>query len=545
MKRIIGVGALVFVVVSFIAMYKIVQRQHELRDYIDILQQERMTVSQAAPVKVVETVIKREQPWGALQPKLRNAVAQVFSQIAEFDWLQPYKTPRQSQANGSAFFINPEGELISNAHVVDQAKSIFIQIPSLGKQMIDVQVIGVSKERDIALLRVKPDGLKKIKQVLGAVPYLTFGDSDAVRRADEIMALGYPLGQQSLKSTTGVVSGSEKHMIQISAPINPGNSGGPAINIDGQVIGINTAGVLTAQNVGYIVPINEVKIILDDLHKVKLLRKPYLGIFFNPAANGQLTQYLGNPEPGGCYVVELLENSPLAKAGVKGGDMIYSINGHQVDVYGEMNVPWSEDKISLIDYISRLVLGQDVHLVVYRSGKKKEFAVKFSQCELPPVRTKYPEYENIDYEVIGGMVIMEMALNHIPLLVQVASNSSAAAMLKYEDPKTHLKPVLIITHILPDSQAQRSRSLHPAMMISEINGRKVTTLQELRQAFKDGFESGYLTVKTTENILVALPFGAVLADEQRLSADYKYPISDAVQQLISKYTQMNGQDKAA
>src|SRR5262249_26829670 len=157
---------------------------------------------------------------------------------------------------------------------------------------------------DIALLRVKPAGLELIRSVLGGVPYMTFGDSDSIRRSDEVLALGYPLGQQSLKSTTGVISGHEQHMIQISAAINPGSSGGPLLNEAGEVIGINAAGITEAQNVGYAIPVNDLKIVLPDLYKTKLLRKPFLGILYNNASEA-LTEYLGNPQPGGCYIVEV------------------------------------------------------------------------------------------------------------------------------------------------------------------------------------------------------------------------------------------------
>jgi len=94
----------------------------------------------------------------------------VFSQVAELDLLQPYKTPAQYPVYGSGFFINEQGDIITNAHVVNQAKAIWIQIPSLGKRIIDVEVISVSPDRDLALLRVKPAGLAIIKQALVKLP---------------------------------------------------------------------------------------------------------------------------------------------------------------------------------------------------------------------------------------------------------------------------------------------------------------------------------------------------------------------------------------
>ena len=142
------------------------------------------------------------------------------------------------------------------------AISIMAQMPSFGKHQFEVDLVGIMPEKDVALLKFKQEDIVMICQSLGSLSYLQLGDSDAVHRSQEILALGYPLGQQSLKSTTGVISGRETGMIQMSAPINPGSSGGPSLNCLGQVIGINTAGIMAAQNVGYIIPINDLKIFL-------------------------------------------------------------------------------------------------------------------------------------------------------------------------------------------------------------------------------------------------------------------------------------------
>lgn len=208
-----------------------------------------------------------------------------------------------------------------------------------------------------------------------------------------------------MKSTTGVISGHERHYIQMSAPINPGSSGGPLLNSKGEVIGINSAGIMEAQNVGYAIPINDLKLVLSELYTTPLLRKPFLGVFFN---NGsvELTEYLGNPLPGGCYVVGVLPGSTLDKAGVQRGDMIYEINGHPIDLFGEMKVPWSEDKLSIIDFVGRLPVGQELKLVLYRKGKRMELAVQFNMAVQPAVRKIYPGYDEIDYEIFGGMVVM-------------------------------------------------------------------------------------------------------------------------------------------
>ena len=483
----------------------------------------------------------KKQLWSTLQAQLKNTVVQVIAQVAEFNWIEPYKSPTQTEGAGTAFFINSQGELITNAHVVDQAQVVYIQIPAIGKKRFEVQVVAVSPERDLALLKLSDSDLKHIKQILGKddLVYLKFGDSDKVDRADKIMALGYPLGQHGLKSTTGVVSGREhlsgQHFIQISAALNKGNSGGPSLNSLGEVIGVNSAIIQGAQNVGYIVPINDVKLFLDQYRALpedkgpKLIRKPFLGVLFNNASES-LTSFLGNPPPGGLYVVEVYKGSPLDKAGVKAGDMIYKLNGITVDIYGEMHAPWLvEEKISIIDYVSRLKLGQKVEIEFYRKGVKKHATFSFDQSERPPIGRVYPGYEKIDYEVIGGLVVMQLTLNHVMLLAQYAPE-----LMQYADLRKHHKPALLITHILLNSPASSARSLGAGSVISQINGQDVYTLKDFRSALLKSTDKKFLTIKTTDNAFLVLPLQDILASEQRLASTYFYPPSKGYNALKQK-----------
>ena len=417
--------------------------------------------------------------------------------------------------------------------MVMSAKTIWGQVPSLGKRIIDMDVIGMSPERDLALLRVTQEGRDLINSQLGAIPFLPLGDSDLVRRSDDVLALGYPLGQQSFKSTTGVISGHEHHLIQMSAPINPGSSGGPLLNIKGEVVGVNSSGITEAQNVGYAIPINTLKTILDDLYTVKILRKPFLGVRFNNSTDS-LVKFLGNPSPGGCYVIETVGGSPLEKAGIMRGDMIYEINGYAVDMYGDMSVPWSEDKISIIDYPLRLSIGDSLTLVVYRKGQRKEFTVIFGLAELPAIHRIYPGYEDIDYEIFGGMVVQELSVNHVKLLAD-----HAPGLMKYGELKYQLEPVLIITHVFPDTQLYRGRNLPLGATLDEVNGTKVSTLADFRSVIKDGATKEYLTIsavdnvtRAAENIFVVLAMDKIIDQEARLARDYRYQISDTVKDIL-------------
>jgi serine protease Do len=482
---------------------------------------------------VVETVVSSAQLWRPVQDRVRDTVLQLFVQISSIDLLEPYKTPQQGTACGSGFFINDQGYLITNAHVINSAKSVWGQIPSLGKRIIDMEVVGISFERDLALLRITDESRDLITKELGGIPYLPLGDSDLVRRSDEVLAVGYPLGQQSFKSTNGIISGHEHHLIQMSAPINPGSSGGPLLNVRGEVIGINSSGVTEAQNVGYAIPVNTLKTILNDLYEIKILRKPFLGVRFNNSTES-LTKFLGNPLPGGCYVIETIKGSPLEKAGIMRGDMIYEINGHPVDMYGDMSVPWSEDKISIVDYPLRLSIGDSVSITVFRKGQKKVFTVTFSLAEPQAIRIIYPGYETIDYEIFGGMVVQELNVNHVRML-----GDHAPGLRKYAELKYQSEPVLIITHVFPDSQLYRGRNMPLGATLHEINGAKIKTLAEFRRVIKDGVNQEYLTISAADNmtraaetIFIVLEMRKIIEEEQRLARDYRYQLSETVKELL-------------
>lgn len=488
---------------------------------------------------IIERVISGSQLWRPVQEKVKDAVVQIFSHVAATNLLQPYAPPSHGAGCGSGFFISDQGHVVTNAHVVDQA-TVWLQVPSLGKRIIDVKIIGVSPDRDLALLQISQEGLDLIRKELGSVPYLPLGDSDLVHRSDDVLALGYPLGQQSLKSTTGVISGREQNMIQISAPINPGSSGGALLNTRGEVIGINTSGIVEAQNVGYAIPVNDLRIILPDLHKVKLLRRPFLGVLFNNATDA-MTAYLGNPAPGGCYVVEVIKGSPLDKVGVKSGDMIYEINGYSIDIFGEMKLPFGEDKMSIIDYVSRLAIGENLNLVVYRNGVRKDFNLTFGLPEQPAIHEVYLGYEDVDYEVFGGMVVMPLTLNHLPLL-----GKQAPGLAKYVEAKHQSEPALIVTHIFPNSQLYRSRSLPVGATLNEVNGVPVKTLEDFRIAMKKSEQSGFLTVKASdnvtrksENILVVLSWDKIVNEEPRLARDFRYPVTKLAQNILKSHTMNN------
>lgn len=466
--------------------------------------------------------------WQHIQRKAKDAIVQIFAQTAEFNWEEPYKTPTQKKAFGSGFFIDTKGHLVTNFHVIDQAHGIKIQIPSLGKEQFEVTTVGISPDRDIALLKVHDEALDRIRTLLKKVPFLPMGDSDTIARTDEIMTFGYPLGQEKLKSSQGVVSGRENiggdSYIQITAALNPGNSGGPSLDSHGKVIGINSARISSAQNIGYIIPISDVKNVIRDLAKVKILRKPILGCEFNYGTS-DMVNFLNNPEPGGLYIARVYPYTLLAKAGVQAGDMLYSINGYKLDLYGEANVEWSEDKVPVITLLNRFTLGQTINLVVYRNGNRLAFSFPFQLVRDLPIRKHYPEFEPIDYEIIGGMVIMPLNTDHITLFEE-----TNPFLIKYNRREDQYTPKLVITHIFPTSQAQQARVLCTGDIITEINGIPTNTLNQARKALIKK-QNDFITIKTEDHKLSVLSVKKILNDEPILASKYFYKQSGILEHL--------------
>lgn len=482
--------------------------------------------------KVTVDKISKNGVWSAVEKISQYAVVQVYSQVGKFNWQEPYKTGDQFENRGTGFFVNEHGYIVTNYHVISEAKVIWIQMPVLGRKIIHAYVVGFCPDSDIALLAISQKSIDEIKKVFGQIPVLAIGDSDATKRTDSVMVLGYPLGNHNLKSTVGIISGMESiggiTLLQVTAPINPGSSGGPVFSSLGEVIGIAVALDALAQNVGYALPINELKVIFKDLQKQRLLRKTVLGGVFHNSTDEQ-AKFLSNPVPSGYYIKDILKNSLMEKAGVKPGDMLYKFNGHIIDAFGEAKVSWSADRVILKDLISRLSIGQSVDIVIYRNGEKKQIKFKIEPPVIYPIREIFPGYEEIDYEVLGGMVIMELAVNHFEVLEDLNP-----FIVEYLKPENKVDPVLVITHIMPGSYAHQVRSLKPGDIISKVNGKKIGVLSEFRKLLKKSMESGVFSIETVEKTLAVFDFKAMLKDEINLAVSFAYPISEDVAKLIEK-----------
>ncbi|MCI1960074.1 MAG: trypsin-like peptidase domain-containing protein [Clostridia bacterium] len=270
--------------------------------------------------------------------------------------------PYESQGAGSGVIFNQDDKyvyIVTNNHVVENANTIKVSVT--GTESIDASVVGTDSSNDLAVIKaLKSDFNTKVKYSVAK-----FGDSDKLRVGESVIAIGNALGEGK-SATGGMVSvlnkslnldGKELNVIQTSSPINPGNSGGALVNYDGEVIGINTAKTSTtvAEGMGYAIPSNTVKKIMENLLENGTSPKPYLGIMGSDITNELSDLY---KLPVGVLVREVFDGSPASKAGLKQGDIITSINGNSV-----MNMQ------ELIDYLNKTKVGDKAELNIVRENK--------------------------------------------------------------------------------------------------------------------------------------------------------------------------------
>lgn len=276
-----------------------------------------------------------------------------------------------SEGQGSGFLIDTQGDIVTNNHVVNGATSVTVKF-STGKTTT-ASIVGTDSADDLALIKVNAS------EVSGITP-LQLANSSTVEVGQPAIAIGSPYGLQNTL-TTGVISGLNRSftdsagnmtgMIQTDAPLSPGNSGGPLLNINGEVIGVNTAieAQTPSNDLGFAISSNTVSSVLSSLESGKKIERPWLGIE-GTSLDASLAQSLGLKVSSGVYIVQVVSGSPAARAGLvaggmdsngnptAGGDVITAVNGKKVTSVTELS-----------SYISSEQVGDTVTLTVVRNGK--------------------------------------------------------------------------------------------------------------------------------------------------------------------------------
>lgn len=237
-------------------------------------------------------------------------------------------TERREVGAGTGFVIRPDGLIATNKHVVNDETAEYTVIMSDEKQFT-AQVLAKDPLHDLAILKIEAAGL----------PTIPFGNSSKVQVGETVVAIGNALGEFSNTLSKGVVSGLFRSvvagtgntsetldsLIQTDTAINPGNSGGPLLNLRGEVIGINTAIAVGAENVGFAIPINSAKKAVRDVEQTGKITYPYLGVRYTANDDGALVMKGEKGEPA------VIAGSPAEKAGVKEGDLIFEANGKKIN----------------------------------------------------------------------------------------------------------------------------------------------------------------------------------------------------------------------
>lgn len=251
-----------------------------------------------------------------------------------------YPTPRQENyGQGTGFIISEDGYILTNDHVVRGASEIQVTIQGYEKPF-NAELVGQDYDLDLAVLKVNAP------EKLSAVP---LGDSDKSRPGEWVIAIGNPWGADFDHTVTiGVLSAkgrqiqipdsddsrkirNYKDLMQTDAAINPGNSGGPLINIRGEVIGINTAINTQGQGIGFAIPINTAKKVVNQLIQHGKVIRPYLGIIYYSQLSPALVERFGLPDDQGILIGEVVRGGPADKAGLKANDYIRSVNGQRLE----------------------------------------------------------------------------------------------------------------------------------------------------------------------------------------------------------------------
>jgi len=275
---------------------------------------------------------------------------------------------RMPVALGSGFIIDPDGYVVTNNHVIEQADAIIVRLDN-GREL-EATVVGIDPKTDIALLKVEADE---------PLPYVKLGDSGNVRVGDWVLAIGNPFGFGN-SVTAGIISARQRDIqsgpyddyLQTDAPINRGNSGGPLFNMDGEVVGVNTAIYSPSGGsvgIGFAVPSTLVTRVVGQLRDFGRTKRGWLGVRIQ-SVTPEIAEGLGLPGSEGALVASVTPDGPAERSGLESGDVIVRFNGNAIDEMRE-----------LPRVVADTDVGQTVEVVIIRNGQEMTFDVELGELE--------------------------------------------------------------------------------------------------------------------------------------------------------------------
>ena len=376
---------------------------------------------------------------------------------------------RPEYALGSGFLVSDDGYILTNNHMIEDATKISVQLTD-GREF-PAKKIGSDPSTDIALIKIESSTL----------PFIHLADSSTVETGEWVIAIGNPLGLQTTV-TTGVISAKGRsdldimpveEFFQTDAPINRGNSGGPLVNLNGDVIGMNTAIISNTggyMGISFAISSNLLKEVMSELITHGKLDRGFLGVALQ-AINNDLALALGMEKPKGALVSDVLPTGPADKAGLKSGDVITKVNGIEIETAGNLKKS-----------ISLMRPGKKVDLTILRSGKLSE------------VTATIDSFPNDEKKAIEASSTFGMTLE--PITAEAASRFSLSTTTG-----------LLVVQVDPNGSAYTA-GIRPGHVIIAVNGTPVSTLAEFTHIYSS-LEKGkkvLLQVRIgTHNHYVSLP----------------------------------------
>lgn len=372
--------------------------------------------------------------------------------------------PRQQErkayrpVQGSGFIVSADGYILTNNHVVEDAENITVTLLD-GREFQQAKLIGADPDTEVAMIKIDAENLD----------ILELADSDNLEVGEWVIAIGNPFGLShtvtagivSAKGRSGIIDELEyQDFIQTDAAINPGNSGGPLLNLDGKVVGINTAiinphGITGNIGIGLAIPSNMATFVYDRLVKGEPLVRSVLGVVVSEI-DGDLAKKLAVTDAEGLVVSEVVGDSAAEKAGIKRYDVIVELNGQKVDKIGQF-----KNKIAMQKP------GTEVALVVVRDGKRQTITAKLGERtqDTEAYKTASQNLERIGFEVEN---LTEDLAKRLGFKGQTGA---------------------VVTRVEPGSQAAR-KGITAGMLIMEVDRKTVKTVEEFNDAMAEAVETG-------------------------------------------------------
>ena len=380
------------------------------------------------------------------------------------DMFKEFGTPqeRKSSALGSGFIIDEKGIVITNNHVIQDAEDIIVRVN--GDEEFKAKIIGADPLSDIAVLQLETD--KKFIPV-------AFGDSDKARIGDWVIAIGNPFGLGGTV-TSGIISARNRSIglsryedyIQTDASINSGNSGGPLFDMNGDVIGINTAilGRSGSIGIGFSIPSNSAKIVIDQLLEFGETKRGWLGVRIQDVTQ-EIADVEKLDEPRGALVASVADNSPSAKAGIKAGDIILEFNGVKINQMKELPAIVAKTKV-----------GTNVKVKIWRNKKELTKNVLLGRLETSE-----------DFKVTEKSSPVESTIENLKITVRKLNNEDISQRKLPNQTKG-----LVITKI--ENNSPLINSIEVNSIIIEAQKKKIKTATDLDQIVKEVLKSNQKTI---------------------------------------------------